>query len=253
MDRRCCCYILLGSPTTSPELPKRQPEGLGTAYQILGVCISRHGAILTDCPDIQTVLLPRQRSLPRRRANRLAELQALSGGGLGYGFSSSPKATIAENNPSQPVPTKMVDAVADPVGGYIGVTAQGSVYNFGSAPWSGSPVAQGIVPGGGITAITRAPSGGYWLLAAQGSIYNYGGARWYGSPLSQFHAPPAYPTTALIPTPGGGYWIMGTAGSIYNYGGAPWYGSAFSSRMPTYAVGIMTTALTTKVRAPSSW
>jgi hypothetical protein len=82
----------------------------------------------------------------------------------------------------RPLPAPVVGIAAEPNGnGYLLVTAKGNVYNFGQAPWHGSPAASVVhlsspVAGIATQQVTRAwpqPTG-YYVVCANGDIYNYG-------------------------------------------------------------------------------
>jgi hypothetical protein len=82
----------------------------------------------------------------------------------------------------KPLPAPVVGIAAEPNGnGYLLVTANGNIYNFGQAPWRGSP-ARSVVhlssPVAGIATqqVTSAwpqPTG-YYVVCANGDVYNYG-------------------------------------------------------------------------------
>lgn len=80
------------------------------------------------------------------------------------------------------LPAPVVGIAAEPDGdGYLLVTANGNVYNFGHAPWYGSPTASVVhlsSPVVGIateqpTAARQQPNG-YYVVCANGDVYNFG-------------------------------------------------------------------------------
>lgn len=80
------------------------------------------------------------------------------------------------------LPAPVVGIAAEPDGdGYLLVTAKGNVYNFGRAPWSGSPASSVVnlsSPVVGIATEQAAGAGqqptGYYVVCANGDVYNYG-------------------------------------------------------------------------------
>ena len=62
---------------------------------------------------------------------------------------------------------------AEPSGqGYLLVTSKGNVYNFGQAPWYGSPAAAHLTSS--VVGIGMQGSTGYYVVCANGDVYNYG-------------------------------------------------------------------------------
>ncbi|MGH9083199.1 MAG: protease pro-enzyme activation domain-containing protein, partial [Acidimicrobiales bacterium] len=107
-------------------------------------------------------------------------------------------------------------------GGYWLGAADGGVFAFGDAPFSGSmggqPLDQPIV---GMAATPD--GGGYWEVAADGGIFAFGDAVYAGSmggrPLDK-------PIVGMAATPdGGGYWEVAADGGIFAFGDAPFAGS----------------------------
>ena len=80
----------------------------------------------------------------------------------------------------------MTAIAGTPRGGYLVLTSNGAVYNFG-APWYGSDA--GKLPAG-VTAIALAVdsvTGGSWILKSTGGVDDYN-APWYGSLAGQVPA-----------------------------------------------------------------
>lgn len=84
----------------------------------------------------------------------------------------------------QPLTSPVVGIAAEPDGrGYLIVTAKGSVYNFGSAKWYGSPASSVVnlsSPVVGIATWQASGAGpqptGYYVVCANGDVYNFGAA-----------------------------------------------------------------------------
>lgn len=80
------------------------------------------------------------------------------------------------------LPAPVVGIAAEPDGkGYLLVTSAGNVYNFGQAPFYGSPAASAIHLSSPVVGIaTQQPTGarqqptGYYVVCANGDVYNYG-------------------------------------------------------------------------------
>ena len=117
-------------------------------------------------------------------------------------------------------------------------SAQGAVWNFGTAGSYGS--AAGLPLNHPIVAIT--PTGdakGYWLVASDGGIFSYGDAGFYGSTGS---IALNKPIVGMTPTPDGkGYWMVASDGGIFSYGDAGFYGSTGSIALNKPIVGMTPT------------
>ena len=75
----------------------------------------------------------------------------------------------------QPLPAPVVGIAAEPNGqGYLLVTSKGNVYNFGQAPWYGSPGASAVHLTTAVVGIGMQGSTGYYVVCANGDVYNYG-------------------------------------------------------------------------------
>jgi hypothetical protein len=82
----------------------------------------------------------------------------------------------------KPLPAPVVGIAAEPTGdGYLLVTANGNVYNFGRAPWYGSPAASVIHLSSPVVGIAtqqatkaRPQPSGYYVVCANGDVYNFG-------------------------------------------------------------------------------
>ena len=64
-------------------------------------------------------------------------------------------------------------------GGYWLVAADGGVFAFGDAQFSGSMGGQPLVAH--VVSMAPNPGGGYWLVAADGGVFGFGGAQFFGS------------------------------------------------------------------------
>jgi hypothetical protein len=75
----------------------------------------------------------------------------------------------------KPLPAPVVGIAAEPNGqGYLLVTSKGNVYNFGQAPWYGSPAASAVHLTTQVVGIGMQGSTGYYVVCADGDVYNFG-------------------------------------------------------------------------------
>jgi hypothetical protein len=144
-------------------------------------------------------------------------------------FTLSPGSAVA----SAAVPA--LDASASP---FWVATAEGDVWNFGSAAnygtLKGSALNKPIV---GITLTTDA--NGYWLVAGDGGVFAFGNAKFFGSTgnirLNK-------PIVGMTPTPTNqGYWMVASDGGIFAYGDAKFFGSTGSIILNKPIVGMAAT------------
>jgi Peptidase A4 family/IPT/TIG domain len=106
-------------------------------------------------------------------------------------------------------------------GGYFMVAADGGVFAFGDAQFSGSCPGRGGCAGAGVAVMPDASGNGYWLVTQSGRVYTFGDAPDEGAP-----GPHGDPVTSAVRTPdGGGYWILFADGALSNFGDAPNFGS----------------------------
>ena len=125
-----------------------------------------------------------------------------------------------------------------PIDGYDMVSANGSVYNFGSA------TAQGSLAGRGahrpVVGVALAPSGlGYWLATSDGGIFAFGHAPYRGSASSKH---PKDPVVSIVATPDGrGYWLVTAGGAILAFGDARARGSLSKVHLSRPIVGMAAT------------
>lgn len=117
-------------------------------------------------------------------------------------------------------------------------TAQGDVWNFGSAQNYGT--LQGTTLNKPIIGIAPTPdASGYWLVATDGGVFAFGSAAFFGSTgnirLNQ-------PIVGMSPTPTNkGYWMVARDGGIFAYGDAAFYGSTGSIPLNRPIVGMSPT------------
>ncbi len=97
--------------------------------------------------------------------------------------------------------------------GYWEVTADGGVFNFGSASWFGS--ALGRLGGARVTAFAVTPDGGgYWLATSDGGVFHFGDAASYGSAIGSDIVAMARSVD------GRGYWLLAANGTVHAFGDA---------------------------------
>ena len=164
---------------------------------------------------------------------------------------------------SAPIPPTVIHSI-DIGPGYWVVGADGGVFSYGRAHFSGAaagvaarPIAgMAVTPTGkgywlagrdggvfsygdaafhgaaagaalnsSIVAIVASPSGkGYWLAAADGGVFAYGDAAFHGAAAG---ASLNQPIVAMAATPTGkGYWLVAKDGGVFNFGDAPFRGGA---------------------------
>jgi len=125
-----------------------------------------------------------------------------------------------------------------PTAGYHLVAADGGMFDFGNAQFSGSMggkplnkpvVGMAAVPGGG----------GYWEVASDGGIFSFGDAQFYGSMGGK---PLNAPIVGMAAVPGGGgYWEVASDGGIFSFGDAQFYGSMGGTPLNKPVVGMAAT------------
>jgi cell wall-associated NlpC family hydrolase len=130
--------------------------------------------------------------------------------------------------PAQPAAAAAVAALDDTWSPFWVTTAQGDVWNFGSAVNYGT--LKGVPLNKPIVGMAPTPdAAGYWLVASDGGIFAFGNAAFYGSTgnirLNQ-------PIVGMTPTPSNkGYWMVASDGGIFAYGDAQFFGSTGSIKL----------------------
>ena len=112
-----------------------------------------------------------------------------------------------------------VNLLGDTERGYLVLTSNGGVHNFGTG-WHGAPAG---TLGAGVTTIAMAAdpaTGGYWTLRSSGGVDGFG-APWLGSVRGTLGA---RVTARAMAGSRGGYLILTSNGGIHNFG-TPWLGS----------------------------
>ena len=123
-------------------------------------------------------------------------------------------------------------------GGYWLAAADGGIFAFGDAGFSGSMGAKAL--NSPIVGLAATPDGGgYWLAAADGGIFAFGDAGFSGSmgavALNR-------PVVGLATTPdGGGYWLVAADGGVFSYGDATFFGSTGALTLNRPIVGLAAT------------
>ncbi len=106
-------------------------------------------------------------------------------------------------------------------GGYFMVGADGGVFAFGDAKFSGSCPGIGGCTGAAVAVMPDNTGNGYWVVTKTGNVYNFGDAVNFGQPGAQVS-----PVTAAVATPDGkGYLILLGDGQVLPFGDAPHDGS----------------------------
>jgi hypothetical protein len=106
-------------------------------------------------------------------------------------------------------------------GGYFMVGADGGVFAFGDAHFSGSCPSIGACSGAAVAVMPDASGNGYWLVTTNGNVYAFGDAPSFGQPPAFINS-----VTSAVRTPDGlGYWILTSDGAVYQFGDANFFGS----------------------------
>jgi hypothetical protein len=136
--------------------------------------------------------------------------------------------------------------------GYYLADSGGDVFNFGKAPFDGSPAKSGTTLSSPVAGIAVDPKGGYWLATQDGQVLNFG-APSFGS-LTGKTLPAPIVGIAAEPD-GGGYLLVGANGNVYNFGHAPWFGSPAASvvHLSSPVVGIATEQATGAQQQPNGY
>jgi hypothetical protein len=124
--------------------------------------------------------------------------------------------------------------------GYWMVAADGGLFAFGDAPYSGSASAGAKPLNKPIVAMAPTPTGlGYWEVASDGGIFAFGDAPFVGSAGS---LPLSKPIVSMAPTPSGrGYWLVASDGGVFGYGDAKFYGTTSRLTLSKPIVSIVAT------------
>jgi len=118
--------------------------------------------------------------------------------------------------------------------GYRLAAADGGIFSFGAAPFSGSAVGRGAAPLVG--AAGHVSGRGYWLARADGRVDAFGSA----PPLPAVAVQPtARPVVGITATNGGdGYWLATSDGTVVASGKAPHLGSTGAAALRRPVVGL---------------
>ncbi|HEY5109838.1 MAG TPA: G1 family glutamic endopeptidase [Acidimicrobiales bacterium] len=107
--------------------------------------------------------------------------------------------------------------------GYFLVAADGGVFAFGDATFSGSCPGIGGCAGSAVAVMPDSSGQGYWLVTDSGNVYAFGDAPYYGG--ASFPGP--FTITSAVRTPdGGGYWLLYADGRVEPVGDARYFGYA---------------------------
>jgi hypothetical protein len=106
-------------------------------------------------------------------------------------------------------------------GGYLILTSDGGVYNFGKASLHGSDAGKLEVRVRAVGIAADPAGGGYWLLKSNGGVDAFDAAA-LGSLSGKLHG--THPV-AIASSPKGGYLILTSDGGVHHFGSAPWRGS----------------------------
>jgi len=155
------------------------------------------------------------------------------GGGTSTG--STQGTTTTPQPPATPVPPQGRHA-----SGYWMLTADGHVYGFGAATFSGQP---NPLPAG-VRAVHLEPTptgAGYWVLDDSGQVRGYGDAGSYGSvPAGRFERNER--AVSLSATPKGhGYWVFTTRGRVLAFGDAGFFGDMSTIALNQPVIGSVAT------------
>ncbi|HVX21503.1 MAG TPA: hypothetical protein VHB02_09155 [Acidimicrobiales bacterium] len=126
---------------------------------------------------------------------------------------------------------------APPGQGYRMVGADGGVFAFGDAAFSGAPATRPVTP---VVAAAADGATGYWEATAGGVVLPFGPAGNFGSMGGQALAAPVVGMAATAD--GGGYWLDGADGGVFAFGDAPFAGSMGGRALDAAVVGLVATA-----------
>jgi hypothetical protein len=173
---------------------------------------------------------------------------SLASGSLPPGLSISPSGTItgtptmagtftftikATDSVAATATQTFTITVAGGSQGYWLGAADGGVFNFGVAGFSGST--GNLRLSAPVVGIASTAVGGYWLVASDGGVFSFG-APFFGSMGGQ---PLSAPIVGIAATPdGGGYYLVGADGSVFPFGNAVFHGSMQGKALNKPVVGI---------------
>jgi hypothetical protein len=114
-----------------------------------------------------------------------------------------------------------IDRPLRPGPGYWLAGADGGVFAYGRAHFSGSAAGAGLQAS--LSGIAATPSGqGYWMAGRDGGVFAFGDAPFFGGVAGQLGAGRV---VAIAGTPSGkGYWLAGSDGGVFAFGDAPFMG-----------------------------
>jgi hypothetical protein len=106
-------------------------------------------------------------------------------------------------------------------GGYLILTADGGVYNFGKASLHGSDAGKLPLSQRAVRIAADPTGGGYWILRSNGGVDAFNAAN-VGSLAGKLHGTRA---VAIVARSSGGYLILTADGGVHPFGKANWHGS----------------------------
>lgn len=106
-------------------------------------------------------------------------------------------------------------------GGYLILTADGGVYNFGKASLHGSDAGKLAVKVRAVRLAADPSGGGYWILRSDGGVDAFD-APALGSLSGKLHGTQP---VSIAASSGGGYLILTADGGVHPFGNAKWHGS----------------------------
>ena len=125
-------------------------------------------------------------------------------------------------------------AVVTKTAAYRMVAADGGIFDFGGAPFHGSPAGSLRSPIVGAAAYPA--TGGYWLASADGDVHFFAApfrGSLAGKPLNQ-------PIVGIASTPtGNGYWLVARDGGVFAFGDAGFFGSTGAIALHRPIVGMV--------------
>ncbi len=128
---------------------------------------------------------------------------------------------------------------SNPLGtGYRLYAADGGVFDFGNALFSGSMGSSHLnqpIVGASPTSLGL----GYWLVASDGGIFSFGDAGFHGSTGNIKLNKPVVGMASTADS--GGYWLAASDGGIFSFGDALFHGSLGSTHLNKPIVGIAAT------------
>ena len=166
----------------------------------------------------------------------LTGLSCIAGSGC---FATGFAATNVNDNFTLQTQVEQLQLPSQSNQGVLMVGADGGIFTFGNATYTGSTGGQHL--NAPIVGMADTPDGrGYWLVASDGGVFSFGDADYYGS-TGGMHL--NAPIVGMADTPDGrGYWLVASDGGVFSFGDAAYYGSTGGMQLNAPIVGMASNA-----------